>query len=384
VLALCLALLLPPSLSQNIIEHNTTVLDGELYGMGPFVGQIVRTTECLRSGPPDGFKRQVITLELPKTGSRHFHAIMQNEFGTPDTWAKHNMCAMISVHPLPSSLVILRPMSARLQSSAGHHSDANHVSEPHQARRIEACKERAIIHMAHLQKRFELMIEEAAKRKVPILTVVRHPVEFILSNFYYHRPEALKDTNFTQLRRFVSHIPITANMQLGNQVGKGYARLVGIDRASEEHQRSDTYVTSTELIDCVVHNSRPPTLSDLASVLQRVHDGTLLAGITEDFEGTIRMFDDRLKFERFDVNSWETYGPRPSNYDDEKVLAHEKTYGDMSKIRMRRDQVPKDIIDEIMRVNYLDMQLHVALSENVRVANLAHRHKGLAHAPSEL
>jgi len=284
--------------------------------------QIERVLTCLRSHPGD---IKVIALKPPKTASMHFSGILQTEYKRE----KERRCnPWASLHARPP-IRLTRNFTC---------SDDDFFSEP----------PRPALWLE--------LEEEAVKAGVPILALVRDPVEFMLSYYSFAVPDWKKkgDDWKADLLALVK-ADHNDDSQLGLLTGRRFVTPFFLPA----HCNETLEVSSTREVD-------------FDRLRQRVEEGRVLLGTVEDFEGSIRYFASALKWERFQPDSYD-FSPRGF---DRFRINNSGRIGDVTVSRLLRSEVPEEILAEIVRHSALDARLH-AFAASSMAAGLAALHTEL-------
>jgi len=274
-----------------------------------------------------GSQMKAVSLQIPKTGSRHLQTILDKEYGKPQF--------MTRCHPVPA--IHLRPYLGEEVFGEDWAPD-------------ESCRKEAAAGAKWDEAVWEAqLVRGLVRRGVKLITVVREPVAHLLSLVSFRRgfdPES--ESALSELARFVARPVISANMQLGFLSRK---RL--------------------QAAPCWLGHNPDVTAQDLEEVQRMLNGGSMLAGTSEQFDATVRMFAAELRWNRFDVDGYGSFEPRT----EERIKGQEALAepgkskfrnGDMTSKKLRQEDLPPEILAAIRNISSLDRQLYDDVSERVR------------------
>lgn len=208
----------------------------------------------------------------------------------------------------------------------------------------EDCSRRAMQQQVHAAERWKKMVQLARQRGARLVTLLRDPVEHLLS-FFSHGWSWPTDW-LPELVRFVNGTEFSANMQLGFLAGK---RLDILQSGQEAASGREPIERAT----CRLRNPAAVTEEDLHYVEELIDSGVLLAGTTENMRASVEIISEELHWSNFNVTTYGDFGPRSK----EHYKATTRN-GDASLRRVRKNEVPKEILGIIRSRSHLDMQLY--------------------------
>mmetsp|Transcript_20650 Transcript_20650/g.57608 ORF Transcript_20650/g.57608 Transcript_20650/m.57608 type:complete len:341 (+) Transcript_20650:70-1092(+) len=286
--------------------------DGRVFkGYGHYVvKRINQTLDCMSMGKAP----RLVSLMLPKTGSRHLMSILKEEY----SFAKGQQgCPEVSI------------FHWRPKLSIGTN-----------------CTDLEVFPNQPNFERWQALMDECARRSIPMIAMMRDPVEFLLSYYSFVEPNwTAHPLEWDKLGALVKDTEANSNVQLALLSGKRGIPLAIVPPGC-------THKTHLEL-----------TEADLELFRERVDAGQLLIGAVESFESAIRSFAAALRWSKFDVDAYAARGDFLPRGPDRFNVDSRSRSGDQTKRRIRQEDLPVDLVEEIERKSALDRRLHaLALS----------------------
>lgn len=266
--------------------------------------QMSWSVECLRTHTANP---RLIVLMPPKTASRHLASILEVEYGRA-AYMERKCPTIIQLHSRP-------PLS--LEPNCSKHDTDDYGLDGLTAK-----------------ERWDLVEQQADRRTIRFVGLVRDPVEFWLSYYSFVRANRSEGDWKEELHALLNDTSDNSDVQLAFFAGK--------------RQEGPQFA-------CPNQNHIRPTREDLERVQRRVSAGQLLVGSVEHFGAAMQRFAAVLDWRRFDSAAYKDYEPRgPDKANVDSVFRS----GDRTRHRIARSQLPAELLEAIERKSRLDRQLH--------------------------
>ena len=289
--------------------------------------------ERLCTGPAP----RVLWLSVPRTGSQHLNHILGQEYGRPEPahgavggW--YNGIRVLAT-PRCTNLSVMHDRPRNVHTKQFFTETASRSS--------------CMGTITDTALRWQLLLQDVSRIPVRLITMVRRPLPWLLS---YWSLEHNRSTSILEKQAAFAAFatsPIVVDFQLAFLAGK---RLP----LPFFHQPT-TRSTKSAPCDFRTRHLPPATEEDLDRVRSWLRSGALLAGTTEEFGASVRMFSSQLGWQTFQADGERSYEPR---------LSHKTTYriGDATRNPLTVEMIAPEQAKRFSWNGSLDARLYALVN----------------------
>ena len=282
-----------------------------------------------------------IWLSVPRTGSRHLDDILHREYKDLSPFLPHRGALRCT----NASWMHSRPVY--IPAFLGTFAD----SYPPPATpgfTAMTCSRDAF----NTAARWQWVLGAAISRGVKLITMVRRPLDWMLS--YWSLTHNRSEDNVTKHAAFAAFAasPLATNFQLAFLVGKRLPlQFISARGPQCEYFPRLALPRATE--------------DDLHRVGNWLKAGSLLAGTTEDFETTVRMYAARLRWRNFFPYKEKSFAPRLEVPGMTRSSASQVRNGDITRDPLTIAMLAPGLAVHLSRPDSLDAQLYAAVQASL-------------------